>query len=132
MEVDLNLIRRGLKKILISSDRREAAATADMLLAYMDSMEGKMVDTEPEIALPNVSDSSTFTARFTAEPTQKIAVIKDLRAAFNFGLKEAKDFVEGLPWKTVTKHDLPKLQQVAQKHIGLQLDITSNEGDLDF
>ena len=42
----------------------------------------------------------------SSDPTKKIAVIKEVRAATGLGLKEAKDLVDGAP-KTV-KEALPK------------------------
>ena len=42
----------------------------------------------------------------SSDPTKKIAVIKEVRAATGLGLKEAKDLVDGAP-KTV-KESLPK------------------------
>lgn len=46
------------------------------------------------------------------DPAKKIALIKEVRAMLNLGLKEAKDMVEGAPvWikKEVKKEDADKL-----------------------
>jgi large subunit ribosomal protein L7/L12 len=46
------------------------------------------------------------------DPAKKIALIKEVRALLNLGLKEAKDMVEGCPvWlkKEVKKEDADKL-----------------------
>lgn len=45
-------------------------------------------------------EKTTFNVVLKAAGTNKIAVIKEVRAATNLGLKEAKDLVEGAP-KTV-------------------------------
>ena len=45
-------------------------------------------------------EKTTFNVILKAAGTNKIAVIKEVRAATNLGLKEAKDLVEGAP-KTV-------------------------------
>jgi large subunit ribosomal protein L7/L12 len=47
-----------------------------------------------------VEEKTEFNVVLTEAGAQKIAVIKEVRAATNLGLKEAKDLVEGAP-KTV-------------------------------
>ena len=42
-------------------------------------------------------EQSTFTAVLTSAGTNKIAVIKEVRATTNLGLKEAKDLVDSAP-----------------------------------
>ena len=53
-----------------------------------------------------VEEKTSFTVVLTNAGGNKIAVIKEVRAATNLGLKEAKDLVDAAP-KTV-KENLPK------------------------
>lgn len=53
-----------------------------------------------------VEEKTTFDVVLTDAGANKIAVIKEVRAVTNLGLKEAKDLVEGAP-KTV-KESVPK------------------------
>jgi large subunit ribosomal protein L7/L12 len=48
-------------------------------------------------AAPAVEEKTTFNVVLTSAGTNKIAVIKEVRAATNLGLKEAKDLVEAAP-----------------------------------
>jgi large subunit ribosomal protein L7/L12 len=57
-------------------------------------------------AAPAVEEKTTFTVVITSAGTNKIAVIKEVRAVTSLGLKEAKDLVDGAP-KPVKEH-LPK------------------------
>lgn len=53
-----------------------------------------------------VEEKTTFTVVLTSAGAQKIQVIKEVRAATNLGLKEAKDLVDAAP-KPV-KENIPK------------------------
>ena len=53
-------------------------------------------------------EKTAFTVVLKDAGTNKIGVIKEVRAVTNLGLKEAKDLVEGAP-KTV-KEDMPKAE----------------------
>ncbi len=59
-------------------------------------------------------EKSTFTVVLTSAGSNKIQVIKELRALTNLGLKEAKDLVDGAP-KTVkegaTKEEADKIKK---------------------
>ncbi|MDP3143590.1 MAG: 50S ribosomal protein L7/L12 [Candidatus Omnitrophota bacterium] len=57
-------------------------------------------------AAPAVEEKTTFTVVITSAGTNKIAVIKEVRAVTSLGLKEAKDLVDSAP-KPVKEH-LPK------------------------
>jgi large subunit ribosomal protein L7/L12 len=61
-----------------------------------------------------VEEKSTFTVVLASAGTNKIQVIKELRALTNLGLKEAKDLVDGAP-KTVkegaTKDEADKIKK---------------------
>ena len=57
-------------------------------------------------AAPAAEEKSTFEVVLTNAGTNKIQVIKEIRAVTNLGLKEAKDLVDGAP-KTV-KTGVPK------------------------
>jgi large subunit ribosomal protein L7/L12 len=57
-------------------------------------------------AAPAAEEKTTFDVVLAEVGTNKIAVIKEVRAATNLGLKEAKDLVEAAP-KTV-KEGIPK------------------------
>lgn len=48
-------------------------------------------------AQPAQEEKSTFTVVLTNAGANKIAVIKEVRAVTNLGLKEAKDLVDGAP-----------------------------------
>jgi len=48
-------------------------------------------------AAPAAEEKSTFTVMLTNAGANKIAVIKEVRAITNLGLKEAKDLVDGAP-----------------------------------
>ena len=57
-------------------------------------------------AAPVVEEKTAFDVVLTEAGANKIAVIKEVRAATNLGLKEAKDLVEGAP--KVVKQAVPK------------------------
>ena len=57
-------------------------------------------------------EKSAYDVVLTAAGDKKVAVIKAVRAATDFGLKEAKDLVDGAP-KTVRK----ELRKKMQKHL---------------
>ena len=57
-------------------------------------------------AVPVAEEKSTFTVVLTNAGTNKITVIKEVRAATSLGLKEAKDLVDSAP-KPIKEH-LPK------------------------
>lgn len=59
-------------------------------------------------AAPAAEEKTTFDVILAETGANKIAVIKEVRAATNLGLKEAKDLVEGAP-KTV-KEAAPKAE----------------------
>jgi large subunit ribosomal protein L7/L12 len=48
-------------------------------------------------AMPAAEEKSTFTVVLTSAGPNKIAVIKEVRAATTLGLKEAKDLVDAAP-----------------------------------
>jgi len=54
-------------------------------------------------AAPAAEEKSTFSVVLTSAGANKIAVIKEVRAATNLGLKEAKDLVDAAP-KPVKEH----------------------------
>lgn len=51
----------------------------------------------PASAAPAEEGKSTFDVELTDAGAQKIAVIKAVKEALTLGLKEAKDFVDGVP-----------------------------------
>jgi len=53
--------------------------------------------TAPAASTAGAEEQSLFTAELTSGGSQKIAVIKVVKAALGLGLKEAKDLVEGAP-----------------------------------
>ncbi len=57
---------------------------------------------------PAEEEKTSFTVVIASAGTNKIAVIKEVRAATSLGLKEAKDLVDGAP-KPV-KENLPKAE----------------------
>lgn len=57
-------------------------------------------------AAPVAEEKTTFTVVITSAGTNKIAVIKEVRAVTSLGLKEAKDLVDSAP-QPVKEH-LPK------------------------
>lgn len=65
-------------------------------------------------AAPAVEEKTTFDVVLAEVGTNKISVIKEVRAATNLGLKEAKDLVEAAP-KTVkegvTKEEAEELKK---------------------
>ena len=69
---------------------------------------GMMMGGAPAAAAAAVEEKTTFDVVLKEIGTNKIAVIKEVRAATNLGLKEAKDLVEAAP-KTV-KEALPKAE----------------------
>ena len=70
-------------------------------------MAGPMMAGAPAgAAAAPVEEKTTFNVVLKAAGTNKISVIKEVRAATNLGLKEAKDLVEAAP-KTV-KEAIPK------------------------
>ncbi|MBI5648735.1 MAG: 50S ribosomal protein L7/L12 [Ignavibacteriae bacterium] len=85
-----------LKKAL--EDKFGVTASAPMMMA------GPM----PGAAAPaaEVEEKTEFNVELTAAGTNKINVIKVVRAATSLGLKEAKDLVDGAP--SVVKEALPK------------------------
>lgn len=54
-------------------------------------------------AAPAAEEKTSFTVVLTSAGANKIAVIKEVRAATNLGLKEAKDLVDAAP-KPVKEH----------------------------
>lgn len=54
-------------------------------------------------AAPAVEEKTSFNVVLTGSGANKIAVIKEVRAITNLGLKEAKDLVDGAP-KTVKEN----------------------------
>jgi large subunit ribosomal protein L7/L12 len=68
----------------------------------------------PGAAAAPAEEKSVFTVVLAAAGTNKIQVIKELRALTNLGLKEAKDLVDGAP-KTVkegaTKDEAEKIKK---------------------
>jgi len=63
-----------------------------------------------------VEEKTEFTVILKAfDDTKKIAVIKEVRAVTNLGLKEAKDLVEGAPKplkENVSKEDAAKIKEM--------------------
>lgn len=59
-------------------------------------------------------EKTEFTVELTSAGSQKIAVIKEVRAITGLGLKEAKDLVEGAPKpvkENVAKDEAEKIQK---------------------
>lgn len=68
----------------------------------------------PGAAAPAVEEKTEFDVILTAAGSQKINVIKVVRAATGLGLKEAKDLVDGAPKavkEQITKEDAEKLKK---------------------
>ncbi len=68
----------------------------------------------PGAAAPAAEEKTEFDVVLKAAGSQKINVIKVVRAATGLGLKEAKDLVDSAPKaikETVTKEDAEKLQK---------------------
>jgi len=57
-------------------------------------------------AAAEVEEKTEFDVELTTYGSNKISVIKIVRAATSLGLKEAKDLVEGVP--SIVKEQLPK------------------------
>ena len=85
-----------LKKAL--EDKFGVTAAAPMMMA------GPMAGAAAPAA--EVEEKTEFNVELTAAGTNKINVIKVVRAATSLGLKEAKDLVDGAP--NVVKEALPK------------------------
>jgi len=65
-------------------------------------------------AAPAVEEKTTFDVVLVDAGAQKIAVIKEVRAATNLGLKEAKDLVEAAPKPVkegITKEEAEELKK---------------------
>ncbi|MFA5060395.1 MAG: 50S ribosomal protein L7/L12 [Candidatus Omnitrophota bacterium] len=77
-------------------------------------MAGPMMGAPAAGAAAPVEEKTTFDVVLKAAGSNKIGVIKEVRAATNLGLKEAKDLVEAAP-KTVkegaTKEEAQELQK---------------------
>jgi large subunit ribosomal protein L7/L12 len=86
-----------LKKAL--EDKFGVTASAPMMMAP-----GMMAGGAAPAA--EVEEKTEFNVELTAVGTNKINVIKVVRAATNLGLKEAKDLVDGAP--SIVKEALPK------------------------
>ena len=69
-------------------------------------------------AAPAAVEKTEFTVVLTAAGSNKIGVIKEIRAITGLGLKESKDLVEGAP-KTVkegvSKEEAAKLKETLEK-----------------
>ena len=66
------------------------------------------------VAAAPVEEKTAFDVVLTEAGAQKIAVIKEVRAATNLGLKEAKDLVEAAPKpikQGVTKEEAEELKK---------------------
>lgn len=85
-----------LKKAL--EDKFGVTAAAPMMMAP-----GMMGGGAPAV---EVEEKTEFNVELTTVGTNKINVIKVVRAATNLGLKEAKDLVDGAP--SVVKEAAPK------------------------
>lgn len=86
-----------LKKAL--EDKFGVTASAPMMMAP-----GMMAGGAAPAA--EVEEKTEFNVELTAVGSNKINVIKVVRAATNLGLKEAKDLVDGAP--SIVKEALPK------------------------
>lgn len=86
-----------LKKAL--EDKFGVTASAPMMMAP-----GMMAGSAAPAA--EVEEKTEFNVELTAVGSNKINVIKVVRAATNLGLKEAKDLVDGAP--SIVKEALPK------------------------
>lgn len=64
-----------------------------------------------------------YTVKFTEIPDQKISAIKSVRAILNMGLKESKDFVEGVMSVRVEPLEFERLNTMA-KLAGLSIEGT--------
>jgi large subunit ribosomal protein L7/L12 len=85
-----------LKKAL--EDKFGVTAAAPMMMAP-----GMMAGAAPAA---EVEEKTEFNVELTTVGTNKINVIKVVRAATNLGLKEAKDLVDGAP--SIVKEAAPK------------------------
>ena len=68
----------------------------------------------PAAAAPAAEEKTEFTVLLKAVGTQKINVIKVVRAATGLGLKEAKDLVDGAPKnvkESINKEEAEKLKK---------------------
>ena len=88
--LELSELVKGLE------DRLGIKAAAPMPAGMMMSMPGAGAGA----AAPVAEEKTSFDVVLTEAGANKIAVIKEVRAATNLGLKEAKDLVEAAP-KTV-------------------------------
>jgi ribosomal protein L7/L12 len=78
----------------------------------------------PLLLLPRSRPSST--SSWPTPATQKINVIKEVRAITGLGLKEAKDLVEGAPKPVkegVAKDDADKLKKPSSKAAGAKVEL---------
>lgn len=82
------------------------AASGGVMMAAMPAAGGGA-------AAAAVEEPTEFNVILTDAGAEKIKVIKEVRAATNLGLKEAKDLVDGAP-KTV-KEGMPKAEAEALK-----------------
>lgn len=137
-DIDFNLLRRGLNKIKTSSSDAVARTTADLLLAYMDSMDGKLVETTSDDLQPIMivgdyhhdGNKNEIFVTCPQTPANKIGMIKDLRSLFSWGLKESKDFVEGNYEAKIPVNMIQQLRQIAINH-RVTISCTSHEKDED-
>jgi large subunit ribosomal protein L7/L12 len=70
-------------------------------------------------------EKTEFTVTLTEAGTEKIKVIKEIRAITNLGLKEAKELVEGAPKvvkEGVSKEDAAKIKQQLEA-VGAKVEI---------
>jgi len=65
--------------------------------ANMPMMAAPMAGAGAAAGAPAEEEKSTFTVVLTSAGSNKIAVIKEVRAMTNLGLKEAKDLVDAAP-----------------------------------
>lgn len=69
-------------------------------------------------AAPAAVEKTEFTVVLTAAGSNKIGVIKEIRAITGLGLKESKDLVEGAPKSVkegVSKEEAAKLKETLEK-----------------
>lgn len=74
---------------------------------------------------PAAAEKSEFTVVLAAAGTNKIGVIKEVRAITSLGLKEAKDLVEGAPKtvkENVSKEEADKIKEQLEK-VGAKVEV---------
>jgi len=114
-----------MKKVMESIESMTVMELADLVKVLEDkfgvSAAAPMAMMAPGMAAGGASpaaaaaeEKSTFNVVLTSAGTNKIQVIKELRALTSLGLKEAKDLVDGAP-KTVkesaTKEEADKIKK---------------------